>query len=397
MIGDFIWASDIAKDRKEKEKDQQEQFLYLMYEHQLYHKIIQEQKYALRGSTLGCSYGTSYSLLDLIQDHGIYKGNLPVLTTIDSGKSNICDFGACLCPESNYAGRLPMTEGIDKNGKTVRKASYNKYAHICIPMVPEGSVWKQLDHSIMAKTCAKGYAPMLVDSAVLVCQYGGIIRIIEVPQTGTTQESGDVAISPWLTGFQGNPTKAGGTSIDLKANARVQLGQKNKVETGIYGIDWYSYEPALNKNVVKQYSAAGKNLEIGPNSSGAYVNEGGRYWVAVGPEIATPGYNNKYPGQQGTLSEGHFKYGTEVDVVLKHIQTGEIVYVQTIVGDVKGHTYPDGVFQTGDPYPHSSNAGEDGSDHRNGSYIEFIGSPQNQNGSMSKYEVINIIVYGRSW
>ena len=163
-----------------------------MYRHQLYHEIIQKQKYALRGSTLECSYGTSYSLLDLVQDHGIYKWKLPVLTTIDSCKSNICDFGACLCPESNYAGRLPMTVGIGKNGKTVRKASYNNFAHICIPMVPEGSVWKQLDSTVLAKTCAKGYAPMLVDSAVLVCQYGGIIRIIEVPQTGTTQGSGQI-------------------------------------------------------------------------------------------------------------------------------------------------------------------------------------------------------------
>jgi len=53
--------------------------------------------------------------------------------------------------------------------------------------VPEGSVWQQVDHSIMAKTCAKGYVPLLLDSAALVCQYGGFIKIVEVPQAGTTQ------------------------------------------------------------------------------------------------------------------------------------------------------------------------------------------------------------------
>jgi len=57
--------------------------------------------------------------------------------------------------------------------------------------VPEGSVWQQVDHSIMAKTCAKGYLPLLLDSAALVCQYGGIIKIVEVSQAGTTQGSGD--------------------------------------------------------------------------------------------------------------------------------------------------------------------------------------------------------------
>ena len=189
-IGDFVWASNDTRDWQEEEMEQQERSLELMYMHQQYHGIIEKQQYTLRGSKLSCSYGTDYSLLDTVQDHGIYKGELPVLTTIDCGKSNICDFGSCLCPESNYAGRLPMTVG-SKNGKTAKKASYNNFAHICIPMVPEGSVWQQVDHSIMAKTCAKGYLPLLLDSAALVCQYGGIIKIVEVSQAGTTQGSGD--------------------------------------------------------------------------------------------------------------------------------------------------------------------------------------------------------------
>ncbi|GLC81720.1 PAAR-like protein [Lacrimispora brassicae] len=189
-IGDFIWASD---NKKNEEKEQQEQYLELMYMHQQYNGILSKQQYALRGSKLSCSYGTDYSLLDASQDHGIYKENSPVMTTIDSGKSNIYHFGSCLCPESNYKGRLPMTVGTLKNGKKAKKASYNNYAHICVPMVPEGSAWKQVDHSIMAKTCAEGYAPLLLDSAMLVCQYGGLIRIVEVPQTGTTKGAGQIA------------------------------------------------------------------------------------------------------------------------------------------------------------------------------------------------------------
>jgi len=189
FIGDFIWDRNEARDWEEEIKEQQEQHLELMYMHQLYHGIIKKQQYTLRGSKLSCSYGTDYSLLDTALDHGIYKGKLSVLTTIDCGKSNICGFGSCLCPESNYAGHLPMTTSKGKNGKTAKKASYNKFAHICIPIVPEGSVWQQVDHSIMAKTCAKGYVPLLLDSAALVCQYGGFIKVVEVPQVGSTQSS----------------------------------------------------------------------------------------------------------------------------------------------------------------------------------------------------------------
>jgi len=185
-MGDFVWASDNARNWEEEE-DQQEQYLELMYMHQLYNGIIQNQQYVLRGSKLSCSYGTSYSLLDTAQDHGIYKEDLAVLTTIDSGKSNICDFGSCLCPESNYVGRLPMTVGT-RDGKAAIKVSGNDYAHICVPMVPEDSAWGQVDSNVLAKTCAKGYVPLLLDNAALVCQYGGIIRIEEVAKVTSGQE-----------------------------------------------------------------------------------------------------------------------------------------------------------------------------------------------------------------
>lgn len=190
-IGNFVWASDSNKNQKER----QEQYLELMYMHQQYNGIIIKQNYVSRESKLSCSFGSNYSLLDIGQDHGIYKGNLPLMTAIDSGKNNIYHFGSCLCPESNYAGRLPMTAETHQDGKKAKKAINNKYAHICVPMVPEGSAWKQVDHSIMAKTCAKGYVPVLVDNAVLVCQYGGLITVVEVPQTGTTKGLGQMTIS----------------------------------------------------------------------------------------------------------------------------------------------------------------------------------------------------------
>ncbi|GLC81730.1 PAAR-like protein [Lacrimispora brassicae] len=190
---DLIWLSDKMNNQDEKKKLDEEN-LERMYMYQQYNGAVSKQEYALRGSILSCSYGTESSLLDLTLDHGIYKGNLPVMTTIDTGKSNIHHFGSCLCPESTYKGRLPMTPAIREGGKKAKKAPCNDNAHICVPMIPEGSVWKQVDQSVIAKTYAKGYAPLLLDSAVLVCQYGGIIRIVEVPQTGTAMETGTVTI-----------------------------------------------------------------------------------------------------------------------------------------------------------------------------------------------------------
>lgn len=67
---------------------------------------------------------------------------------------------------------------------------------------------------------------------------------------------------------------------------------------------------------------------------------------------------------------------------------------------IKAHTYQNGIFQTGIPYPYSSNANEDGSKHKDGSYIEFLrdgNNPKENNGTMSDYSVKDIIVYPREW
>ncbi len=71
------------------------------------------------------------------------------------------------------------------------------------------------------------------------------------------------------------------------------------------------------------------------------------------------------------------------------------VYIECIIGDVKGHSYPQGVFQTGKAYPRSYH--EDNLDHANGSYIEFIGARFPYNGAMSDYSVVEIIIYDRGW
>jgi hypothetical protein len=114
----------------------------------------------------------------------------------------------------------------------------------------------------MAKTVAAGYAPLLLDSAVLVCQYGGLIRIVEVPQTGTDYikppyslstngaallaqlEYGDSEGYVYKNGVKGIPmqivgdgkyTYGYGYAVDSKANAPKQADADG----------WMSVEDAL--------------------------------------------------------------------------------------------------------------------------------------------------------
>jgi len=392
FIGDFIWDRNEARDWEEEIEEQQEQHLELMYMHQLYHGIIKKQQYTLRGSKRSCLYGTDYSLLDTALDHGIYKGNLSVLTTIDCGKSNICGFGSCLCPESNYAGHLPMTTSKGKNGKTAKKASYNKFAHICIPMVPEGSVWQQVDHSIMAKTCAKGYLPLLLDSAALVCQYGGIIKIVEVSQAGTTQGSGNkVEIAPWLFGYEGKPSGAGARSVTYSASER----QKLQNIAGVAGIDWYSFENQSGSNIYTSPYLTGRTFNDKKYGENELTDENERYWITLGPKVLIPSYPDT-----GKLDTDEFGksglIGCRVDVVLYNAAQDKYVYIEcTWSGNLKAHTYDNGVYQTGHPFPnsHSATAEPYKVEYVDGSIIEFTGKQPSDNGTMSAYTVHELLVY----
>lgn len=186
-IWNFVYPYD-GKERTNQEKQQEEeirqkQSLELMHQYQQYYGMVEKNKYVLRESVLSCQYGTKYAKLDCEEDHGVYKHMKPVMAITDCANNNIHNFGSCLCPEANYVGRLPMTNEVDNMGVPAIKAPQNKRAHICVPIISENSVWHQVDSNALIGVKQKGYAPMLLDNAVLVCQYGGIIGIKEIPNT----------------------------------------------------------------------------------------------------------------------------------------------------------------------------------------------------------------------
>ena len=214
-----------------------------------------------------------------------------------------------------------------------------------------------------------------------------------------------VVLSNWLTAFEGRPApRPDGWRIEnLRRQERNALGDRNaRANRGVRGINWSAFMPDMNPFARAQYERAGRVLDAVQAPNGGYINNDGRYWAAFGPEILRPGYNTDFPGSSATLNESHFQFGTEIDVVLQRISPPhEDVFIECIAGCVKAHTFPYGIFQTGDVYPHSDNAkrGEDGSAHRDGSYVEFIGRPiprPGGNGIMREFMVVDITVYRRS-
>lgn len=64
-------------------------------------------------------------------------------------------------------------------------------------------------------------------------------------------------------------------------------------------------------------------------------------------------------------------------------------------GDIKAHTYNNGIYQTGHPYPNSDSAKKESYNvgYVDGSIVEFMGAEPSTNGIMSKYTVEKLIVY----
>ena len=358
---------------------------------------VKEEEYVTREATICCSNGTEMVQLDAYEDHGILAENgKPLMTCSDCEvNKNIYSFGTCKCGNI-YSEKLPhpSEEGEpDEHGKVRYK---------CIPVLCGN--WKQVTGNLLIAE-GENFVEALRSGAFLTCIYEGKITVIGIPEK-EAEERKKIQISSWLIAYEGEPTRTGGVEIDIRTEEREKLKENNIKRDGISNVDWYSYEEyttedgklTINKYAVEQYKNIGGKVSEQPDVNGAFVNEKGRYWVAVGPEILSPGYNEQ-PVEEQTISDNQFKYGTEIDVVLQNSKDKSEVYIECIIGDVKAHTYPNGVFQTGDAYPNCSSK-DDGSKHRNGSYIEFINEPKFEdnyiNGNMSDYVVIDIIVYGRN-
>ena len=171
--------SDRLQDRIEQHgKDMQDYLCELMNVYQSYHDLATQQ-YVLRGSKIRCRYGTKPALMDTISDHGVYMHGIPVMTCRDCRSWNIHNFGSCMCPESLYENRLPMPAERNARGEVAKRAPYNKFPHICVPVIDVVTGWQQEESSLKIDD-GENMGDALTDKAALVCRYGGFIQVVEV-------------------------------------------------------------------------------------------------------------------------------------------------------------------------------------------------------------------------
>ena len=364
-IGNFLFPNNgnLSNEEEQKEeKKHQNQYLEMMYMYQRYYGVVETKKYVLQGSILSCQYGTKLSKLDCLEDHGVYSGGNPVMTISDCADSNIHSFGSCLCPEKNYEGRLPMTVAQDSKGTPAKKAPGNNYAHICVPVINENSVWHQVNSNVLINVNQKGYVPMLVEEAVLVCQYGGIIRVKEVSNTIKKKV---LTIGGWLRLYSEPTVTVKGRLVMKHPNAK--------------DYDWAMPEELKDSGVMKgglprnsrddiEKTNKGK-VQVKLEKNNVYIDDEDRYWIAVGP-----GFMNKNRKNVDPIAS-EMKYGTKIDLHVIGQLDGRDYYIPAVVGDCKAHSYTknsndSGYYQTGTPYPDSKGRVTVQGD---GSTIEFLG------------------------
>ncbi|WP_455649919.1 PAAR-like protein [Enterocloster citroniae] len=210
--------------------------------------------------------------------------------------------------------------------------------HECFPVLEE--TWKQdnVENTVrISNLKGEEFVDALRAGAYLTCIYGGVIA-----------NNYDWAMPEEL---KGNVSKKG----DLPKNCREA--------TGI--------------------------LEADLTINNLYIDSEERYWVAVGPNVMNQNHDKN---SKITVEEMH--YGTKLDIVVFDENTGTKYYIPAVVGDVKEHSKPDGLYQTGIPFDESRPTVEG-----DGSTVEFLGyeillkDGKSSVNVTNNYKLIELVVY----
>lgn len=181
--------------------------------------------------------------------------------------------------------------------------------------------------------------------------------------TGKTE----VVLNEWLT-LNNTPTyDEGGRIVEIPKDANPSK--------------WAMKEDQTNINLYARHIIGDSNKVV-IGSQGEMLDKDGRYWIAIGPKVMNPNFKN-----DSKIDPEDMKYGTYVDIKLSDID-GNIYYVKAVVGDAKNHTYPNGIYQTGNAFPNGTDPHPNNAD---GSIIEFMGKASIS--GFRKYDIVEIIVY----
>jgi len=194
----------------------------LMARHYDYYQQIKDidYEYVLRGAVLTCTHGNKETRLDALEDHGVYFRNQPVMTCKDCKlEENIFSFGACgnakYQPVYSDVAPQPADKELDSDGKErskcipilLREWGYgdNDDRHTLVIRNDGASNVYASDTEDERKKCSSfksrikelnkekdeeeieelvdGYDQALMTCDNLLCLYGGVITIVENPET----------------------------------------------------------------------------------------------------------------------------------------------------------------------------------------------------------------------
>jgi len=166
------------KDWKKNKKEYQERANWLMTWHYVFYQKICNKEYVTSGSVLECTNGSKPITIQLPEDHGIIAANdKPLLTCKDcEAGTHIGSFGTCYCSPENYTrlthhpSELSGEEQADGRGK-----------YKCFPILDHNWITKNQDYMISVSNIEADFHAALDKGAVLICRYGGLITVAEVP------------------------------------------------------------------------------------------------------------------------------------------------------------------------------------------------------------------------
>lgn len=141
----------------------------------------QREEHLVRGAMMHCQCGSHYRRLNLPFSHGHKENGRPLMNAKDSlagEKLNIPTFGVCSSSHNETGGSILLKKDYPRDiyGKKISDTvEGNIRGTPCVPIIE--SQWLNPQEG----TQIDG-APAITPSSFLVCQYGGIIEVVDSGQ-----------------------------------------------------------------------------------------------------------------------------------------------------------------------------------------------------------------------
>lgn len=208
------------------------------------------------------------------------------------------------------------------------------------------------------------------ENAYMICERGGVIHFLEISEE--LEEIIEMMdekirepdlIMDWLKLYSSPTVSLPGRSVPKHvAAANYDWGMEEELNGNGRGEDWFRTKSPAYMDITKN----GGMFTAEMTENNLYVDAEGRYWVAVGPNVMDPDHPKEQVDHD--IPAETMNYGTKLDIVVED-KDQNTYYIPAVVGDAKEHSYPDGTYQTGEPF----NKERKSDPKSKGNTAEFIG------------------------